>query len=91
MDADKYNRTIQMLCPTCGSTQFSDSEKESSNLVKCASCDRTLTRDELLRENSKNIAEHVEEVKAQVAKDISKQLQDSLQKAFKGSKSIRIK
>jgi hypothetical protein len=50
-----------------------------------------LTRDELLRENSENIAVNVEEVKAQVLKDISKQLQDSLKKAFKGSKNIRIK
>lgn len=91
MDADKYNRTIQMQCPTCGSTQFSGAEDESSELVTCASCGRTLTRDELLRENSENIAENVEEVKPQVVKDISKQLQDSLNKAFKGSKNIRIK
>ncbi|MDH1291364.1 hypothetical protein N5C43_08840 [Comamonas terrigena] len=91
MDADKYLRTIQMLCPTCGSNQFSAVENESSDLVTCASCGRILTRDELLRENSENIAEHVEEVKAQVAKDISKQLHDSLRKAFKGNKSIRVK
>lgn len=91
MGADKYNRTIQMHCPTCGSTQFSGAEDESSKLFICSSCDRSLTRDELLRENSENIAENIEAVKAQVVKDITKQLQDSLKKAFKGSKTIRIK
>ena len=91
MDAEKYNRAIEMHCPTCGSTQFGGAEDESSELVTCASCGRTLTHDELLRENSENIAENVEEVKAQVEKGITKQLQDSLKKAFKGSKNIRIK
>jgi uncharacterized Zn finger protein len=91
MDAEKYNRNISMNCPTCGSTQFSGAEDDSGELVTCASCGRVLTRDELLRENSENIAVNVEEVKAQVLKDISKQLQDSLKKAFKGSKNIRIK
>ncbi|MBS3949173.1 MAG: hypothetical protein KGZ53_00680 [Peptococcaceae bacterium] len=90
MDADKYSRTIQMHCPTCGSTQFSAAEDEFE-LVTCSSCGRALTRDELVRENSENIAENVKEMKAQIVKDISKQLQDSLKKAFKGSKNIRIK
>ena len=91
MDADNYTRSIPLNCPTCGSTQFCGANEEASALVTCASCGRTLTSDELLRENSENIAEHVEEVKVQVVKDVSKQLQDSLKKAFKGSKNIRIK
>jgi hypothetical protein len=66
-------------------------EESDADLLTCASCDLKLTRDELLRENSENIAEHLDEIKALVKKDITEHLQDSLKKAFKGNKNIRLK
>ncbi len=91
MDAEKYNRSISLQCPTCGSTQFASSDDESSEIVTCASCGRELTRDELLRENSENISEHVKEIESQVVKDVEKELKDTLTKAFEGNKYIQIK
>ncbi|MNC39633.1 hypothetical protein D3C75_883020 [compost metagenome] len=91
MNSDKYSRSVSMHCPTCGGTSFEGVEESDAGLLTCASCDLQLTRDELLRENSENVAEHLDEIKALVKKDITKQLQDSLKKAFKGSKNIRLK
>lgn len=91
MNSDKYTRSVSMHCPTCGGTSFKGVEGADADLLTCASCDLKLSRDELLRENSENIAEHLDEIKALVKKDITKQLQNSLKKAFKGNKNIRLK
>jgi uncharacterized Zn finger protein (UPF0148 family) len=93
MDAEKYNRNVNLLCPTCGSTHFEyeTGVEEIIEMVKCASCGRSLTRDELLSENSENIHEHLSEIQQQATKDIAKEVKDALKKAFGGSKNIRIK
>jgi predicted RNA-binding Zn-ribbon protein involved in translation (DUF1610 family) len=92
MDAEKYNRSVTLLCPTCGSSQFAQSDENSqSELVTCSSCGRELTRDELIRENSENIDEHVKEIGKQVAEDLGRELKKSLADAFKGSKHIKVK
>jgi uncharacterized Zn finger protein (UPF0148 family) len=85
MDVTKYNRQITLLCPTCGCTQF-ESEDESE-IVKCASCGRHVTKEELIEENNENISNHVEEI----GKKITTDLADELMKAFSGSKFVRIR
>ncbi len=93
MENEKYNRKVSLLCPTCGSTNF-DYETgvdETIEVVKCASCGRSLTKDELIRENSENIQEHLSEIKDQVTKDMTKEMKETLKKAFHGNKNIRIK
>lgn len=93
MDAEKYNRSITLLCPTCGCTQFNTSEKNNSEseLFICASCSREITRDELIRENSENIDEHVIEIGKEVTEDLGRELKKQLVSAFKGSKFIKVK
>ena len=93
MDPEKYNRSVTLICPTCGGTQFSSSEPSNSEseLLTCASCGRELTRDELIRENSENIDEHVKEIGKEVTEDFGRELKKQLAAAFKGSKSIKIK
>jgi uncharacterized Zn finger protein (UPF0148 family) len=91
VDTEKYNRTVSLLCPTCGGSLFEGADDPSAEMVTCATCDRSLTRDELLQENSENIGEHLEEIKKSVKKDLTKQLQDTLKSAFKGSKNIKFK
>lgn len=75
MDADKYNRTIMLLCPTCGSDQFSQQEVsgEAVQMVTCATCGREMTKDDLIQENNENITAHVDEVKQEIVDDIRKQ------------------
>lgn len=93
MDTEKYNRSVILLCPTCGGSQFSPVSPDNveSELQKCAACGREITRDELIRENSENIDEYVNEIKKEVAKDVANELKKQLEAAFKGSKFIKIK
>lgn len=93
MDTEKYNRLVTLVCPTCGGSQFSpvSPDNNESELQKCATCGRQITRDELLRENSENIDEHLNEIKKEATKDITTELKKQLVSAFKGSKFIKIK
>jgi len=93
MNPDKYNRSISLLCPTCGCSEFSYDEgvDETIQVMTCASCGRELNKDELIRENSENIDEHLSEIKKEATKDIADELRKSLKKAFSGSKNIRFK
>lgn len=87
MDSEKYNRSIVLNCPTCGNTDFETSEDENNPLVKCISCNREMTKDDLINENGENIDVNVEEITDEVVEDLSKMLKN----AFKGSKNIKIK
>lgn len=92
-NADKYNRSVSLLCPTCGGNQFSHDDADVSTiaLVKCETCGLEISKDDLIRANSENVDEHVKEIGQEVVKDIEKELRDSLKKAFGGSKNFRIK
>ena len=89
LNPEKYNRKITLLCPVCGSSEMEHAE--DSEIVKCIGCGKELTNDELIQENGVSIDAHVNEVKEELTKDIEKQFNDMLKKAFKGSKNIRIK
>ena len=93
MDAKKFNRSVALFCPTCGCTQFSSSEpiNTETELVTCTSCGRELTRDELIRENSENINEHVKAVGKEVTEELGQELKKQLAAAFKGNKFIKVK
>jgi uncharacterized Zn finger protein (UPF0148 family) len=85
MDADKYRRSVALICPTCGHKDFEHGA--DGGPLRCTGCDRVLTREELIRENGRVIEAEVEEVKAEVLKDVH----ETLRKAFKGSKHFRLK
>ena len=93
MNPEKYNRNVSLLCPTCGSSDISYEEgvDETIQMMTCASCEREFNKDELIRENSENIAEHLSEMKEEVVKDVADELHKSLKKAFSSSKNIRFK
>ncbi|WP_423209418.1 ECs_2282 family putative zinc-binding protein [Proteus mirabilis] len=93
MNPEKYNRSISLLCPTCGCSDFSyeDGGDETIQVMTCASCGREFNKDELIQENSENIDEHLSEIKEEVLKDVQDELHKSLKKAFSGSKNIRIR
>lgn len=91
MDAGKYNRRVSMLCPTCGSDQFSCNDEEEESDVTCANCGRVMTREELIRENSENIDLQVADMSEQISRDAAKELNQSLKRAFRGNKNIRFK
>ena len=83
----KYDRTISMLCPTCGRTQFEYDGADPSGEVTCTVCGLKLQKDDLINANGKNISGHVDQIKKEAVKDVV----DQLRRAFKGSKGIRFK
>ena len=85
MDEDKYSRRVSMQCSTCGGTAFE--YENDSGPYRCTGCDRTFTREELLRENGGRIEGEVEKVKGEIVKD----LRDKLHSALAGSKYIKLK
>nr|WP_194704688.1 hypothetical protein [Xanthomonas phaseoli] len=64
-NTEKHSRSITLTCPTCAGTQFEYDEAETSGEapMKCAGCERVLTRDELEEANAANISEHLKEFK----------------------------
>lgn len=83
----KFDRSISMLCPTCGSTQFDLGENEASEHITCAMCGLKLTKGELRQANDEHIAAHVEQIKHEVVNDF----RDQLKRAFKGNKAFRMR
>ncbi|WP_291458269.1 hypothetical protein [Cupriavidus sp.] len=78
----KYDRTVQLQCPTCGGTDFASIENaQVPELLKCTRCGREISRENLVSENGAHIQAHVDEVKAEVVADIKKEIAN----IFKGS------
>jgi transcriptional regulator NrdR family protein len=94
MDPNKYSRNIELICPTCGGTQYEydDTNVDDENaVVRCTSCNRQMTKVELIQENAENIDQHSEEIGQEVLHDAAKELTEGLKRAFRGNKNIKIK
>lgn len=86
-----YSFSVTLRCPVCGSTDIELSDDKSFG--KCTMCNKEFSGgyDELVELNQATIDAAVEDKKAEIAKDLEKELHDSLKKAFKGSKYIKMK
>lgn len=93
MNLDKLNRSITLLCPTCGNTEMESLEgpHDLSNLFKCNGCGLEISKDDLICSNQENINTNIEEVKAEATKEVQAELDKMLKNAFKGSSFIKIK
>ncbi|EMN5849863.1 hypothetical protein RJO36_003314 [Enterobacter hormaechei] len=89
INADKYERSITLLCPVCGNSDFEHSE--GIDMVKCIGCGREIDKDELIQENGVSVEANLDEIKNEIKKDLHKELNKMLKNAFKGSKNIRLK
>ncbi len=89
MDAEKYRRSISLLCPTCGEKDFEHGIGDGP--LRCLNCNSSFTREELIRENGDIIEAEVDEVKAEILKDVKQEFRNTLKNAFKGSKHIKFK
>ncbi|MFO7580666.1 MAG: hypothetical protein R6W74_10745 [Nitrosomonas halophila] len=86
MNNDKYGRNVNLICPTCGGDQFEYGEVEVA-LVTCASCEREMTKEQLIDENSENVQANVSEVTQEIKKDFEKKIKD----IFKNNNNFRLK
>ncbi|SFP58481.1 hypothetical protein SAMN03159463_04514 [Mesorhizobium sp. NFR06] len=89
---DKYARSVTLLCPTCGNTQFEfEGSDHNVNSIRCPSCDRTFTKEELIHENGEVVSASVDEMSREIINDITKDFKAGLKKAFQGSKFIKVR
>ncbi|WP_324740092.1 hypothetical protein U8326_10010 [Tsuneonella sp. CC-YZS046] len=85
MAGDKFSKSVSMQCSTCGRTQF---ERETDvGPFRCVGCNRSFTREELMRENGELIDNEV----GKMAADVGQWAQDELRKAFSSSKHFKLK
>jgi RNA polymerase subunit RPABC4/transcription elongation factor Spt4 len=88
MNAEKYNRTVTLLCPTCGSDQLShEGDASPEEIVTCARCGLKMTREDITCANAESIDLNVQEIGKQVVDDFKAEIT----KAFRGNKFIKIK
>jgi predicted nucleic-acid-binding Zn-ribbon protein len=88
----EHQRAISLQCPTCGSTDFeSDESDDSSAPVKCNTCKRETTRQQLIEDNAEFIDIQNREFQQEVLVKAKQELQKNLRDAFKGGRFVRIK
>lgn len=87
-----YDKTIQLRCIVCGSAEDFESN-EDKTYIKCKKCNKEYHGgyDELVELNQALIQEELEDTKAEIKKDLEKDIHDVFKKAFKGSKIINLK
>lgn len=89
MVSDNFTRSVSLQCPTCGGTQF-EYEAEAGPFW-CVGCDRTIAKDDLLRENGNLIENHVDELASEAAKFARDHLRKSIRRATSASKHFKLK
>ncbi|UWQ32213.1 hypothetical protein K3555_16875 [Leisingera sp. M527] len=69
-----YSRSIAMLCPTCGSDEFSfDNDlTETERTYECTSCGMEFTHEDIMDQNQDTISRAVEGMKKEIVADIRK-------------------
>ena len=82
MDDEKYNRSVTLLCPTCGGEQFKYDDEDDQAPVICQRCQREMSRQALIEANAENIEVNKDEMIDEIRNDVRKQFKD----IFKGGK-----
>ena len=87
-----YNKELSLRCVVCGSDDHFE-YNEDKTYVKCTLCNKEYLGgyDELVEMNQAMVAEEVENMKKEVAKDAKDEITKMLKDAFKGNKYISFK
>lgn len=83
-------QSVQLICPTCGESQFESDEfmqPDLDQVLTCHSCSLKITRSELIEENHASISAAKDQMKKQVIDEFRKELR----KTFSKSKFIKIR
>jgi len=87
MSFEKHNRSVSLLCSTCGGTQFERDDEMENSPIRCNGCSRVFSKDELIQENDEVIQAEIGQMKSDIVADITAQFK----KQFKNSKFIKVK
>ena len=88
----EYNRSISLRCVVCGSADHFE-YNDDKTYVKCTLCNREYLggMEELQEMNEAMIADEIESIKKDVAKDVEKEITEMFKNAVKGNKFITFK
>lgn len=79
---------IILKCSVCGNDQFSTVDETTEDLmdapnetlIKCSDCERVVTKEELIDENSYIIEANIEDFKKDIVKEVEKEIKKALKK-----------
>lgn len=88
----EYNRSISLRCVVCGSADHFE-YNDDKTYVMCTLCNREYLggMEELQEMNEAMIADEIESIKKDVAKDVEKEITEMFKNAVKGNKYITFK
>ncbi|MBR3136293.1 MAG: hypothetical protein IKF10_04685 [Lachnospiraceae bacterium] len=83
-----FSREVTLICPTCGNDQFEALDPNIQDLreapdetqLRCPDCGLTITKGDLIQENSEKIEIAADEMAQDVAKEFEKELAKALKK-----------
>jgi ribosomal protein S27E len=87
---NEYSKEVNMVCPNCGGKTFEFDPAVADDPVRCVSCNRTYSREALIKSNQKSVAAGVEDMKKEVMKDATNDFKKMLKKTW-GKKNFKIK
>ena len=81
------SRQVILFCPTCGNDQFSfeetkDGEYMDEHVFRCANCNRSITKHELVERNLDVVSANVDEMTDEVIAEFQKELNKAFKRAF---------
>lgn len=88
---DSYDKSINLLCATCGDSNFEMNEDRS--WIKCPRCGREYLNgyNELVELNQERINNDIEQLKSEVKEDLQKDLKLMFKKALRNNKYFKFK
>jgi hypothetical protein len=77
-----FEMNVSLQCSVCGNDQFSTVDESiidmhdapEDTLIRCSDCQRIMTKEQLVEENSHIINANMEDLKEQAIKEIEKEL-----------------
>lgn len=86
-----YEMSVTLRCPVCGSAEDFD-YNDDKTYIKCNKCGKEFPHgyEELVELNQSNIQNGIDEMKDELIGDAKKYLHDSLKKAFRGNKHVKL-
>lgn len=82
IDPKKYDCEVKMTCPDCNNTNLETREDTCKSIkpIKCTSCGKEFTKDELIKANEKTVKNKQKEIANKFSKDAKEEILNMLKK-----------